>query len=204
MGILCFTPIGKGKVVAVKETYRCKSSFSLPIEMISKYFLLLATLSFLGWLYEFVLTLIETGQGGDPGALSLPFCPIYGFSLVGMYWLAGTPDNGRGILKRVKNEKILHVFYFLAAFLVPTILELFVGVFFDKMYGIRLWDYSHIPLHYNGYINLVVSSVWAVLIFVFMKFLFMPIKNRVFKMEHETAHALTLVLLVLVILDLYF
>lgn len=172
--------------------------------LLSRYFLFFIVLSFMGWGYEFILSIIETGSGGDPGALSLPLCPIYATTLIGIYFFAGTPDQGRGILKKVRKISWLRLFYLLIAFAVPTFFELLIGAFFDKVYGIKLWDYSHIPLHFRGYINLIVSSVWAIMIFLFMKCLFLPIKRRVFKAERETVFSISVVFSVLIVLDLIF
>ena len=169
--------------------------------LVLKYILLAGVLSLLGWIYETMLILVETGRFSDRGALSLPLCPIYASSLLGLYFLAGTPDRGRGILKRVSGKHLRWWLYFALAFLLPTLAELFFGVLFDRVWGVRLWDYSHIPLNYKGYISLPVSLAWAVLIFLFMKCLFEPIKRRVFALENHTAAALALLLLALVGLD---
>ncbi len=172
--------------------------------LLSKYLLLMGALSFLGWLFESTLALLHTGSLGNAGALSLPLCPIYASSLLGLYFLAGTPDRGRGILKNVAGKRLLWGLYLALAFVLPTLAELAVGTLFEHFFGMKLWDYSHIPLNYKGYICFFVSAVWAVLIFLFMKFLFMPIKRRLFAIEAETAIALSAVLLVFVGLDVLF
>ena len=60
-------------------------------------------------------------------------------------------------------------------------MEYVVGLFFDKVFHLRLWDYTGVPYNVNGYVCLPVSLVWAVLIFLFMRFLFLPIKRVVGK-----------------------
>ena len=186
------------------EFYEMKRAPRFKAALILKYILLAGVLSFLGWVYETMLLLVETGRFSDRGALSLPLCPIYASSLLGLYFLAGTPDRGRGILKGVKGKRLRWGLYFALAFLLPTLAELLFGLLFDRAWGIRLWDYSHIPLNYKGYICLPVSIAWTVLIFLFMKCLFEPIKRRVFVLENHTAAALALLLLAFVGLDMLF
>lgn len=65
--------------------------------------------------------------------------------------------------------------------MLPTLVELVVGCGCERLFDIRLWDYSHyvvtvegeeIPLHFMGYIALPISLIWLVLIFVAMGFFF--------------------------------
>ena len=144
---------------------------------LSRYFLLVLILSFLGWAFETGFVWLAFGKFQDRGFMTLPFCPIYGVSLFGMYLLAGTPDEPKGVLKGVDNRVFRYLFYFLIGFIVPSLAELIVGFAFDKLFHNPLWDYSPQPLNLNGYVCLPVSLVWATLIFFFMELAFTPIKN---------------------------
>ena len=166
-----------------------------------KYFLLALFLSFLGWAFEVVLAVNYTGEWINPGAMRLPLCPIYGVALLGMYRIAGTPDSKRGLLKK-QEGRLGTALYFIMAFVLPTLAELIVAACFDLFYGIRLWDYSHLPFNFHGYISLIVSFSWAVLIFFFMKYLFEPIKKRIWQIPYEWSMALSLLFAVLLVADL--
>ena len=80
--------------------------------------------------------------------------------------------------------------------------ELVVGFFFDKSFCIRLWSYIGTPLNLGGYMCVPVSIAWAILIFLFMKFLFTPIKKFVGKLPLHGARLLSLTLAVLFALDI--
>lgn len=157
------------------------------IEEIAKYFLLNLFLSFIGWGYETLLMLFMTGEYQNRGFLSLPLCPIYGSTLMTIYFLFGTPDEGRGLLKKVENPLIRSLLYLLGAFLAPTVAELIVGAYFDRFHGVWLWSYNGLPLNFRGYISLPISVLWMVMIFLFMKFIFPTLKKWVFKIPKTLA-----------------
>ena len=131
----------------------------------------------------------------------MPFCPIYGISLIIVYFLLGTPHKGRGILKNVKNPFKRHVLYLLFAFLVPTAAELLVGFVFDVFFDTWLWRYRGLPLNFRGYISLPISLAWMALVFLFMRFLFAPLKRFVFKFPKSFAIVLAAMLLIASVMD---
>lgn len=172
------------------------------VERAAKYFLLTMALSFMGWAFENGYMWFLTGKFYNTGFMTMPFCPIYGCSIVITYFLLGTPSKGRGLLRNVENPLLKNVLYFLFAFLIPSAAELIVGVFFDKLFGVWLWSYSHMPYNWNGYVCLPVSLLWAGLLFLFMKFAFTPLKKLFFRLNGDVAKMLSLLLLVAVLMDL--
>ena len=147
----------------------------------SSYYLLTVVLSFLGWCFETGYVYLRWGKWSDCGFMTLPFCPIYGCTLMAVYWVMGTPHQARGILKRVQPNILRYVFYLGLAFLIPSIMEWLVGYFFDNVFHLRLWSYKDMPYNVNGYVCLPISLIWAGLIFLFMRFLFLPLKGAVGK-----------------------
>ncbi|MBE7079362.1 MAG: hypothetical protein E7380_05855 [Clostridiales bacterium] len=160
-------------------------------------FLLLVLLSFLGWAYETAFVYLTLGRYSDRGFLSLPFCPIYGSCLTGIYLLFGTPDEGRGFLKKVNDPVKRRLLYLLFALLLPTGLELFIGLFFERYFHRKLWNYSKYPYQFKGYICLPVSLSWTVLIFLFMKLLFPFLKRLVDKCPKGLAVVLSIAFAIL-------
>ena len=171
---------------------------------LSKYCLLTMALSFIGWVYEVGLAFFRTGRFIDSGFMTLPFCPIYGVSLMTTYFLLGTPNEGRGLLKNVHSALFRYLTYAAFAFLIPTLAELFVGMFFDKTLGVSLWSYAGFPINYHGYVCLPVSVLWSVLIFLFMKFVFSPLKKLFFRLPNGLAIGFAVALLVLTVADVSF
>ena len=165
----------------------------------SKYFLLTVVLSLLGWVYEVLLVRVQHGHWTNRGFLRLPLCPIYGCTLLFTYFFIGLPigagtkkamgeslqdKNRRGILKWVENPTAHTLLYLLFAFLIPTAAELLVGLVFDRAFHLSLWSYVALPFNYRGYISLPISLVWALLIYLFMRFLFLPLKRWVFALSN--------------------
>ncbi|MBQ8294921.1 MAG: putative ABC transporter permease [Clostridia bacterium] len=178
----------------------------------AKYFLLIMAISFLGWAFETSVVFFETKRFYNQGFMKLPFCPIYGCSVLAVYFLLGVPkksvakseeEKGGGVLlKRISHTTVYYVAYLLFAFLIPSVAELIVGAFFDRLFSVRLWSYRSYPLHINGYVCLPVSLVWMGLIFVFMRYFFTPLKRSVFRLPDVFAASLALLLLFAVACDM--
>lgn len=168
---------------------------------IGRYVLLFWTLSFLGWAFETLYTYLSMGIWQDRGFLMLPFCSIYGWAFLLTYLLLGTPQKGRGILKKCKKTSIRYLIYALFCFLLPTFLELIVGIFSDKVLHLSLWTYRNYPMNIDGYICLPVSMVWGVLLFIFMRFFFLPLKKLVGVFPKPLAFVLAIILMLCVSMD---
>ncbi len=162
----------------------------------AKYILLTATMSFIGWLYEVVLVRMQSGYWTNRGFMWLPFCPIYGCTLLAIYFFMGTPQEKRGILKKVKNPFLHTALYLVLAGLLPTLAELFVGLLFDKAFHTMLWSYEGMPFNYRGYICLTISLLWSVMIYAFMRFVFPLLKRLLFRMPGRLALILSAMLLI--------
>ena len=147
----------------------------------ARLFFVLLIFSFVGWIWEVVHVSMLAGELVDRGFLFGPICPIYGLTMVIAYLLIGMPKKPKGILKSTAGKWYQYPLYAVAAITLPTLVELVVGYGCEKLFDIRLWDYSHyvttingqdIPLHFMGYIALPISVIWLVLIFVVIGFFF--------------------------------
>lgn len=152
-----------------------------------RYFLLFMAISFLGWAAETVFFFFCYGELHDRGFMTLPFCTIYGCSFLLLYFLVGTPGKRQSIPGgRKKRSPLL---YFLLCALVPTVLELLTGSFFQHLFGIRLWSYERYRFHYNGYICLEYALLWGLLIPPCMKYIFLPLKRWIFALTAPRVRA---------------
>ena len=177
-----------------------KLRYSAKAEKVCKYFLLTALLSFLGWVFEVTYVYLYAGRYKDAGFMSLPFCPIYGCTLLAVYFVGGTPDEPRGVFKNLPNF-LRWIGYWALAFLAPTIAELFIGFAFDKAFGLRLWNYQGQRYNYNGYVALFVSLQWSALIVLVMKYIFPYLKRAVFSFPKKQTIPLTVFLFIIGIAD---
>ena len=145
---------------------------------LQRYLLLFLSISFLGWGIEMLYALARTGRFTDRGFLTLPFCTIYGFSILIIYALIGTPREGGLLLRAYPHRRSRVLFYFLLAMAIPTLIELVTAAVLDHGFGVRLWDYHPYPLDLWGYICLPLSLIWGVLITAFMAWGFPPLHRR--------------------------
>ena len=142
-----------------------------------RYFLLFIFVSFLGWLGETIGCSIDIGAYCDRGFVNMPLCPIYGFTVLILYALLGTPEQGGIILGDIQSPYLRVPLYFVLGTLITTALEFFVGWFFADVLGAKLWDYSYYPDHFQGHICLRFSILWGILILLGMKYVFGPVRR---------------------------
>ena len=161
----------------------------------------LILLSFIGWVWEVGVMFVQTGKFFNQGFLTLPICPIYGTTLLIVYFLLGTPQNPKGILKGVHKKMAAQFLYFSFAFLIPTVCELCVGIAFEKTLHVSLWGYSNLPLCVFHYACVPVSFVWAILIFLFMRYAFTPLKRVIEKLPSGLTECVSFSLLFIFLVD---
>jgi len=89
----------------------------------------------------------------NPGFLNGPWLPIYGFGTIFLYYL---------------SINILPIYLLIPLFFFSmTLLEFVAGIFFIKVYKIRLWDYRGNRLNIMGIICPFYSFLWTILGLVF-------------------------------------
>ena len=106
--------------------------------------------SFAGWVLESVCKTVEQRKFVNSGFLYGPFCPIYGFGALIMLLC----------LSFLKEKPIL---LFIAAFFILSIWEYLVGVFLEKVFKTKYWDYSHLKFNFQGRVCLKNSLFWGIL-----------------------------------------
>lgn len=108
-----------------------------------------AVYSFIGWLYETILTSAVIGKFADRGYLHLPFCPIYGvFAMILLMIFR-------------KRHDIARVFIMTCA--VSAVLELICSYIIEAVLHCRLWDYSGWPMDLDGRISLPSSLIFGIM-----------------------------------------
>ena len=119
--------------------------------------------SVLGWCIEVVFRRIFTAKKWiNPGFLTGPYLPLYGFGVVGLFGISLLPINtGMVWLDAVLIILIMGV--------VMTLIEYIAGLIFIKGMGIKLWDYSNRWGNIQGIICPLFSLFWL-LVGVFFYF----------------------------------
>ena len=178
---------------------------SMKRKQIQTLFLTGLILSFIGWVWETIFSFILHSPN-DRGFLVLPFCTIYGFALIFIYLLFGTPSDmhlfGHSIFPNHAFPRYLA--YFFSSALLATAIELVTAAFFESFFGIKLWSYTFLPGGESEFIALLPSLFWGVAITLFMRFLFQPIHLAVGKIQPKILSGLFWVFLIAVLADLTF
>lgn len=107
--------------------------------------------SFLGFLVEVVYVRLARGAKRDRKCrLVLPVCPVYGAGALAILLL---PPAVQGNL----------LLLFPAAALACTAVEYLAGLFYERVFRVRFWDYSHLPLNVGGRVCLLFCLCWGFL-----------------------------------------
>lgn len=123
-----------------------------------KYLVIISTLfvigSLLGWCIElFFRRYVSQKKWMNPGFLTGPYLPIYGFGVILLYGLSNIPlgiDNGF-------VEVLIRIIIIGVAM---TLDEFIAGLIFIKGFKIKLWDYSNRKGNIMGIICPIFSLIW--------------------------------------------
>ncbi|MCH5164677.1 MAG: putative ABC transporter permease [Clostridiales bacterium] len=112
--------------------------------------------STLGWIIEVLFRRFFTAKKWiNPGFLTGPYLPLYGFGVVGLFGISIIPiDTGIAWLNSVIMILIMGT--------VMTLIEYIAGLIFIKGMKIRLWDYSDRKGNIQGIICPLFSFFWLV------------------------------------------
>ena len=143
--------------------------------------------SFIGWLYETILTSVSWGRFADRGVLHLPLCPIYGFCALALLL----------IFHRLKSVPLI----FILGTLLTTAAEYAASCILERFTAESLWDYSHWRFNFQGRIALGSSLVFGVLCVLLIKLLHPAAKYLFDRMSGRTLKITAAVILAAVLTD---
>ena len=110
--------------------------------------------SFIGWVWEVILSFFEYKKFINRGFLIGPFLPIYGFGgfITTVFFSKYAAYTGT-----VQSEILNIIFIFVCTTLVCSVLEYFTSWLMEKLFNNRWWDYSNFKINLNGRICLFCS-----------------------------------------------
>ena len=119
--------------------------------------------SLIGWGIEVLFRKFFSGSNPqhkwiNPGFLTGPYLPLYGFGLALLYLIASC-ENYSLISDPVWNEIVLFIFMAVCM----TGIEYIAGLIFIKGMKVKLWDYSRRWGNIQGIICPLFSLFWAIL-----------------------------------------
>ena len=145
--------------------------------------------SFIGWVLESIYKTIYEKKIVNSGFLYGPFCPIYGFGALIMYY----------ILSGYNNNPV-HVF--IIGFVVLSVWEYIVAWALEKLLHTKYWDYSNNKFNLNGRVCLLNSFFWGVLGLVFIYIVHPFIQNQIANINHLTLIIISLIISLGLIIDI--
>ncbi|MDR0978675.1 MAG: putative ABC transporter permease [Lachnospiraceae bacterium] len=144
--------------------------------------------SFLGWILESVYKTILEKKFINSGFLHSCFCPIYGLAALIM-------------LIFLNEYKHNYVLLFVLAFVLLSAWEYVVGALLEKFFKTKYWDYSDKKINIKGRVCLDNSIAWAVLGFVFIKWLHPFIVSILEKLPTDETLLISIILFLGVSID---
>ena len=125
------------------------------MNLITEIIFIFVIYSFIGWILESLYKSIIQKRIINSGFLIGPFCPIYGYGALIMYYA----------LESLKNNIFI---LFVASFIILSIWEYIVGLLLEITFKTKYWDYSDRFCNMNGRVCLLNSCFWGVLGCVFI------------------------------------
>lgn len=156
-----------------------------------KIVLLFFIYSFIGWLWETVYCSLKARKFVYRGFLVGPYCPIYGFGILGvLYFLEPLKQN-------------IVVLYLLSTILV-TILEYITSYGLEKLFHASWWDYKDVPLNINGRVALPVSLFWGIGCVLIVRIIHPKVMLFEGYLSEKYGIVLPIILLLLIMTDLVY
>lgn len=144
--------------------------------------------SICGWILESIFKTIYEKRWVNSGFLHSPLCPIYGVGAVMMILF----------LSSFKNNIFL---LFIAAFVILSVLEYFVGWLLETLFNTKYWDYTTNRLNIKGRVCIFNSVIWGILGVIFIQFLHPAIEGKVNFISNTYLLISNLILLAVLITD---
>ena len=133
------------------ETLRTLFALDKNIELFVQYLpqmvIIFALISFGGWVYETVYCSVVEGEFTKRGFLFGPTCPIYGIGALAE-WL---------VLGQISNPIIV----FIIGAVLATVIEYSTGLFLERRFKKKWWDYSMFKFNLHGRICPQASAVFG-------------------------------------------
>lgn len=149
---------------------------------------------FIGWVWESCYVTMIKGiktkkfRFINRGFLNGPFLPIYGCAAM-VILFAAIPVKGQ-------YGKV-----FLFGMIAATLMELITGSAMERLFHVKYWDYSNLPLNYKGYICIFPSLFWGICSLLLVEVLHVPVAHMVRGLNRNFSEILAFVLVAVFVCD---
>ncbi len=112
--------------------------------------------SFMGWVWEMIYIPFEDKCFQNRGFLFGPICPIYGFSIMFLYFLMNN-------IPIFRSPEMTTLKLFLICMVGSAVVEYVTSWTLETLFHARWWDYSKFPLNINGRVCLPASIFFGLM-----------------------------------------
>ena len=131
----------------LRTLFALDKNIELFVQHLPQMLIIFALISFGGWVYETIYCSVVEGEFTKRGFLFGPTCPIYGIGALAV-WL---------VLGQISNPLIV----FIIGGLLATVIEYSTGLFLERRFKKKWWDYSMFKFNLHGRICPQASAVFG-------------------------------------------
>ena len=131
----------------LRTLFALDKNIELFVQHLPQMVIIFALISFGGWVYETIYCSVVEGEFTKRGFLFGPTCPIYGIGALAV-WL---------VLGQISNPLIV----FIIGGLLATVIEYSTGLFLERRFKKKWWDYSMFKFNLHGRICPQASAVFG-------------------------------------------
>lgn len=143
---------------------------------------------FCGWIWESCYVSVCKRRWVNRGFMHGPFLPLYGSGAIAILFLA----------LPVRDNLFM---IFILGMIGATILEFFTGIAMEKLFHMRYWDYTNMPLNLRGYISLPSSLLWGAFSIFLVRVVHRPVEHMILSLPNLVANVAAFVLTIVVVYD---
>lgn len=127
---------------------------------------------FVGWIWESCYVSVKKKEWINRGFLHGSMLPIYGCGALIVLLCT----------IRVRDHVVL---IFLLGMVGATILEYLTGAGMERLFRVRYWDYSRLPMNLHGYVCLPVSLGWGMFSVLLVRGIHVPIEDFILHIPNK-------------------
>lgn len=131
----------------LRTLFALDKNIEIFVQHLPQMVIIFALISFGGWVYETIYCSVVEGEFTKRGFLFGPTCPIYGIGAIAE-WL---------VLGQISNPIIV----FIIGAVLATVIEYSTGLFLERRFKKKWWDYSMFKFNLHGRICPQASAVFG-------------------------------------------
>ena len=131
----------------LRTLFALDKNIEIFVQHLPQMVIIFALISFGGWVYETIYCSVVEGEFTKRGFLFGPTCPIYGIGAIAE-WL---------VLGKISNPIIV----FIIGAVLATVIEYSTGLFLERRFKKKWWDYSMFKFNLHGRICPQASAVFG-------------------------------------------